>query len=569
MFSIKRRFRHLIGLTTLVFIASACGGSASTSSSTTSSTAPVTKSGGQLTYALDEEPAGFNYLKAGSGLFVTQEIMDPVWPSAFVVQPNLTPALNTYLLTSATLTSSKPQTVVYNINPKAVWSDGTPISAQDFIYAWQSQSGLPQFKDVGGLAYLPLKTSGYNQIESVTSSDGGKRATVVFSKPYSDWKSLFSPMLPAHIAMTAGFDNGFNTFGPALQVSGGPYMVQSYTPGQDVVLVPNKKYWGPIPKLSQIVYRFVLDDNQQPPAVQNGEVQMVSPALASVNFYDAVKSLPGFHVTVLPALEFQHLDFNESNPYLAMASIRHALAYGTDRQTITARTAGQILPSIKPLNNRIYMPTQLPFQNTSGSYGKFDPALARTLLKAAGMTMGADGYFHPDFGPEKGQDFTLTLSTTSGVPVRQQIEELFQSEMKSIGVNIVIQNYTASKLFGTIAHTGEFDIIEFAWVQTPFASINQAIYCSYTNVSCKQNFDHYSNPTVDSLFAKALTTINQAQAAKYYNEIDSILWKDMATLPLFQQPSLYGWSTSYTGIVPNTSTLGIPWNAQDWAALAQ
>lgn len=559
------RFKRLSGtvavLAVLALVASACSGGSSTS--------VATKSGGTLTFALDQEPAGFNYLKASSNLFVTREIMDQIWPNAFVVQPSLKPVLNSALLTSATLTKTNPQTIVYKINPKATWSDGTPINAQDFIYAWQSQSGNPQYKDVGGQAYLPASTSGYSQIQSVTSSNGGETATVVFSTPYGDWKQLFAPMVPAHIAQKAGFNNGFDNFGAALQVSGGPYKIQSYSQGQALVEVPNTKYWGTPPKLSQIIYRFILSDDQQPPAIQTDEVQMVSPALASVNFYDSVKSLPGFHVSVKPALQFQHLDFNEANPYLANVSIRHALAYGTDRQAITARTANQIDPSIKPLQNRIFMPTQGQFSNTGGSYGNFNPTEAKSLLKKAGMTMGSDGYFHPNYGPEKGQDFTLRLSTTSGVPVRQQIEELFQAEMKSIGVKIDIQNYTANKLFGTVGPKGEFDIIEFAWVGSPFASANQSIYCSYTSAKCGNNWEHYANPTVDSLLTKALTTANSTQATSYYNQADSILWKDMVTLPLFQQPALYGWSTKYGGIVPNTSVVGLPWNAQNWGLLAQ
>jgi peptide/nickel transport system substrate-binding protein len=181
------------------------------------------------------------------------------------------------------------------------------------------------------------------------------------------------------------------------------------------------------------------------------------------------------------------------------------------------------------------------------------------------MKMGSDGYFQPTFGPEKGKDFTLSISTTAGVPVRAQIEQLFQSEMKAIGVKINIQNYTADKLFGTIGPKGEFDMIEFAWVSTPFASSNESIYCSYTNTTvCGSNWDHYANPTVDSLFKKALGTLDPTQAAATYNKIDGLLWKDMATLPLFQQPQLFGWSSKFGNVFPNTSSVGISWNSHQW-----
>jgi peptide/nickel transport system substrate-binding protein len=546
----------------------AAAGCSSTTGSSSSGGGTV-KSGGTLTYALDEDVAGFNGLAVGENEFVLAEIQDQTLPRVYVVQPNLKPVLNTEVVTSASVVKSNPQTIVYQINPKAVWSDGTPISAADFIYNWQAQSGNPKFKDVGGKPYLAAGTSGYDQIASVTGSGGGKTVTVVFSKPYGDWQSLFSqanPLIPAHTAQKVGFDTGFANFGAAAQVSGGPYEIQSYAKGEDLVEVRNPHYWGPPGTLSKIVFRFILSDDQQPPAVQNGEVNMVNPVLASTPFLDSVKAIPNFTVKVQPALEFQHMDFNESNPYLALSSVRHAIAYGTNRQEMVTRIVTPLTTAVGVLNNRLIMPTEPGYADTSSGAGAFDPAKAKSLLQQAGMTMGSDGYFHPNFGPEKGQDFTLSISTTSGVAVRSEIEQLFQADMKAVGVKINIQNYTANTLFGTIGPKGEFQIIEFAWVTSPFISANQAIYCSYTSAQCGNNWDHYADPKVDTLFDQALSTIDPAQAATLYNQVDGLLWSDMATLPLFQNPDLFGWSSNYANIVPNTSNIGIPWNADAWGA---
>ena len=155
------------------------------------------------------------------------------------------------------------------------------------------------------------------------------------------------------------------------------------------------------------------------------------------------------------------------------------------------------------------------------------------------------------------------------MPVRAEIEQLFQADMKAIGIKINIQNYNANTLFGTVGPKGEFDIIQFAWVSTPFASGNQSIYCSYTNAAnCGQNWDHYANTQVDSLFDQAVSTVNPAQAASLYNQVDTILWKDMVTLPLFESAQLYSWTNTYGNIIPNPSQLGVPWNAQVWGLKA-
>jgi len=567
-----RRKRIIGGLTLtaacmLALAACSSGGSSSTPSSSTS--AGAVKSGGTMTYALDEDVPGFNIDMADDAEFVLQEIMNQVWPTVFMPTNTLALQLNTNYVTSAKVTSDSPQTVVYQINPKAVWSDGTPMDATDFIYNWQAQSGDPKFKDVGGKPYQPASTAGYNQIKSVTGSNGGKTVTVVFSKPFGDWKSLFSDIVPAHIAKTAGFNGGFQTFNAAVKVSGGPFTIQSYAQGQSLIEVPNPKWWGPAPKLSKLVFRFFADEDQIPPAIVNGEVDAAAPAQTSLSFKSAVEAAPSNNTTILPGLQFQHIDFNQANPYLAQVGVRQAIAHGLNRAQMVSRIVGPITSSVKVLDNRIYMPTQPQHQDTSDGYGDYDVAKAKSLLQAAGMTMGSDGYFHPKSGPQAGKPLTFTISTTSGQAVRAQIEQLFQADMKAVGIKINIQNYTPDTLFGTVGPKGEFDIIEFAWVSTPFASGNQPIYCSYTNTNnCGENWDHYANPQVDALFNQALTELDPTKATSLYNQADAILWKDMATLPLFQQPSLYTWNTKWANILPNPSNYGLTWNAQDWGLKA-
>jgi peptide/nickel transport system substrate-binding protein len=549
----------------------ACSSSSSGASSTPTSSvgASQIKSGGTFTYALDEDLDGFNINNASDNEFVLQEVVNQTMPQVFVTTNALHEQLDTDYVTSATVTNSNPQTVVYQINPKAVWSDGVPINAADFIYNWEAQSGNPKYKDVGGKAFLPAGTAGYNQIKSVTGSNGGKTVTVVFSKPFGDWQSLFGDLLPAHIAEKVGFDTGFQTFNAAVKVSGGPYEISSYTTNEDLVETPNPKWWGAPVKLSKLVFRIFADDNQIPPALQNNEISGANPAQATLQFKDAIASIPNLDTNIAAGLEFQHIDFNEANPYLAKLDVRQAIADGTNRSQIVQRIVNPVDPSITPLDSRIFLPIQPQYQNTSGSYSNYDPAEAKSLLQASGMTMGSDGYFHPKTGPEAGQDLSFTISTTSGQPARAEIEQLFQADMKAIGIKINIQNYAAATLFGTVLPKGEFDITEFAWVDTPFASGNESIYCSYTNTAdCGNNWDHFANPQVDSLFNQALTTVNPTTAASLYNQIDALLWKNMVTLPLYDEPQLNTWSSQFANLLPNPSNVGLTWNAQTWGLKA-
>src|SRR5579859_2200274 len=201
------RVRRYMTVFAMAAALTAAGCSSSTGTASPKGATGSAKPGGTLTFALDQDIAGFNPLREGDTQFVLAEMQDQVLPRVFVIQPNLQSALNTEFVTSASVTSNSPQTIVYHINPKAVWSDGTPISADDFIYSWQAQSGNPAFTDVGGAKFLPASTGGYNRIQSVTGSDGGKTVTVVMAEPYSEWQYLFSqtnPIIPAHIAKQVG-----------------------------------------------------------------------------------------------------------------------------------------------------------------------------------------------------------------------------------------------------------------------------------------------------------------------------------------------------------------------------
>src|ERR1039458_5410970 len=94
-----------------------------TPSASGASTKASSSSGGTATMALDENLVGFNINTSAASEFVLQEIMNMVWPQAFIVNSKLQPVINNQLLESAAQTSDSPQTVVYTLNPKLEFSD--------------------------------------------------------------------------------------------------------------------------------------------------------------------------------------------------------------------------------------------------------------------------------------------------------------------------------------------------------------------------------------------------------------------------------------------------------------
>ncbi|HUB69301.1 MAG TPA: hypothetical protein VL984_02665, partial [Acidimicrobiales bacterium] len=127
--------------------------STSTSTSTTVAAAATTTTVPQAnvsydpdavaTYAIGPQPSNWNIHAAAAAPSYTalEQVLAQVWPSAFDVGASGVAELDTSLLDSAQEVSTSPQRIVYQINPRAVWSDGTPITYLDFAYNWQAQSG--------------------------------------------------------------------------------------------------------------------------------------------------------------------------------------------------------------------------------------------------------------------------------------------------------------------------------------------------------------------------------------------------------------------------------------------
>jgi peptide/nickel transport system substrate-binding protein len=548
-----RSARWIVLILGLALVAAACGGGGGGGG------APkvATKQGGTLNYGADQEPTGFNNNTSKDNGTSVANVMINVLPQTFHLTPDFKVAMNTDLLESAEQTSSNPQTIVYKIKQSAVWSDGVPVSADDFIYLWKNLNGTIKDNDVA-------TTTGYDQVQSVTGSDNGKTVTVVYKTPFSDWKSLFCSgnfLLPAHYVskQPGGWNTGLDKH-PEKIPSAGPFKVQNYTPGQSLTLVRNDKYFGKKPNLDSIVFRFLPESTTQPAALQNNEVDLIYPQ-PQLDIVQQVKALPDVKSEINLGPTFEHLDFNFKNQFLSDVAVRKAIATGINVEELVKRTVGQFASNVKPLGNRLWMPFQEPYQDHFGQYGKGDVAGAQKLLDDAGYTKGSDGIY-----TKGGKKISLRFSTTAGNKLRETQGELFQAQMKQVGIDIKIANLDSQKLFGDALPNGNFDIADFAWVGGPFAvSGNRDIYRS----GAGSNYGQYANPKVDQLFAQAGAEFDQNKVAELLNQVDQTVTDDMATIPLYNKPTFLAVRNTFVNVSDNATQDGPFWNSSTWAQKAQ
>lgn len=210
--------------------------------------------GGTLRWAVDTVPDTLNTFQSDADATTTR-IAQAVLPSMYRMDERGRPVRNADYLESAEVVETEPkQVVLYRLNQQAVWSDGREIGAADFAAQWRALSG----EDT---AYWTARNAGYDRIEKIERGKDDLEVKVTFSRPYADWKSLFTPLYPKDVMGTPdSFNDGARK---KLKVTAGPFKVKKVDrEGDEVTLTRNARWWGEPARLSTIVLRAVPRDER-------------------------------------------------------------------------------------------------------------------------------------------------------------------------------------------------------------------------------------------------------------------------------------------------------------------
>lgn len=298
--------------------------------------------------ATDSIGAGFNPHLGADQSVVTTAIAAMTLPSAFV--PENTPTgevwrLNDVLLTSAEVTSTEPFTVNYHLVNDAQWSDGLPVTGDDFAYLWQQMARQP---NVVGQA-------GYRAIKNVQTSGGGKVVAVTFFDEYPAWRELFTNLLPSHKLRSdpIGFQTGMDKGKP---VTAGPFSVYSIDRARDEVrLIRNDRYWRTPPALDQVVLRRAGTEPQMAQTVRNGDTDVASLTAGPASAAE-LSAIPGVRSARTPATRTLVVNLNTRASVMKELPVRQAVLGMLNGGVITAAAAGDDV--VAPFANTVYAPSE-------------------------------------------------------------------------------------------------------------------------------------------------------------------------------------------------------------------
>lgn len=544
-------------------------GSALLATGTASAGAARDDSGPVITVGAEEIPPVLNMITPTGSSQWTGMIVGPALARGYKLLPDF--SYEPWIFDKdCEVTAVSPFTVDCTIRPEARWSDGRSITAADFEFTYQT---------IMNPKNNVVSRNGYDKIlefNIVTPTHFQMVFEEIFAPFRELWASTSTVVLPKHLLEGRNFNKVWNACicDPKTKkpIASGPMLVQSFTPDEEVTLVPNRNYWGRKATVSKVVFVPMADSNSEVNAFRAGEVDMIYPQ-NQIGLRKRIESTSGARYTSVLGPQWEHLDMRSDVPGLDDVTVRKAIATALPRRQIVDRVVKDANDNAKVLNNTFFMSNQKQYQPNWAIYPESgDVEAANAMLDDAGWVRGVNGIREKD-----GVRLSFTIGTTPGNKAREFAQQIIQEQLKKIGVRVTIENspdILDTKLFGF-----DFEMILFAWAGSPDPYSNNVIWlssaipercpprlaraeeCDYSGF----NFTKTRDPVLDGLLNAADREPDAAKRADLYNQADlRIATENVTVIPLFQKPTQLGYRNTISGVVDNPTQDGFTWNIEEW-----
>ena len=507
---------------------------------------PKVADSGEFTMVREEASSAYNNNTGANNNFNNTVVLSNVQPSAHftdLVDGKLVIKVDGDLM-QAVEVAQNPMVVTYKIKKEAVWSDGEPVSCKDFYLEWFS-SVSKATKEAEGekVSIWDRSPVGYDKISKIDCADNNKTVKASFSEPFADYRSLFYYFMPAHVLEKATgiaditkltddntadvqkaadfYTQQWNNFKPELALSAGPYMIQSASE-DEVVLVRNPKWWGNPGGPSKVTVRVNHDAQSAAQQLQNKEVDIIA-VQADGAVATQLRNDSAVKVYAMPGQTYEHIDFRMDLPLFQDKAVRQAVAACTPRQELVDKLIKDVDPNAKPLGSLSFMPNEGGYEDHWADTANGDVDAAKKILTDAGYTQGADGVF-----AKGGQRVSFKLGHKI-VPRRSDTVRIVAAKCRNAGIEVLddqAENFNSKRLTAS-----DFDSALFAWVGTPFKS------SAYPNYACKPdgtaNYNKYCDKDMDAKYLEANKELDYDKRTKLMNEADKIMRDDVHSIPLF------------------------------------
>ncbi len=444
--------------------------------------------------------------------------------------------------------SEDGKTITLNLRDDITWSDGEPITADDFVFTWE------MFNDPANAAIaFP-----YDLIETMEAVDP-TTVVLTFFEPYIPWRTtILREILPEHalrpvFEADGTLDNASWNFEPT--VSCGPYVLEEWESGSYARFVRNENYYDEPANIDEIFIRFVPDPAAQTTALLNGDVD-----LGFLPPFPDRPVLKNAGIVVVPVNSGYNEGWfvnQENNPAMQELEVRQSVAMCLDRSSFIE----DVLFGETEIANSFWHDTQ--WENPTLEPWPYDPEAANQLLEEAGWIDSNDNGVRDKDGVE----LVLQHSTIDD-DFRMDFQAVAQQNLADCGIQLEISSYP---IFDFLASGNESpcytesDFCMWAWAASfPDGDTNRFL-CSAIPSDANprgRNLFRLCDPDLDALFAKEISQLDPAERLETFYEISGYMTENVYWLGLWNDPDAYAYNPDITGV--RLSAMNPYFNINEW-----
>ena len=424
-------------------------------------------------------------------------------------------------------------TYVFRLREGVHWHDGKPLRAADVKFTIEA---------IKNPLVDSLHAPNFEEVREITEVDD-RTVRIRLSAPNAAFLDyMMQPILPAHLL--AGQDLTTTGFFRS-PVGTGPFRMERWEAGKEIVLVKNEDYYRGAPKIDRFVVKIVADDAAEAKALADGTADLarLSPRVAA-----PFEGKDGYRFYAMKTANYGSILINCANPYWQRnRDLLPAIAYAVDRAAvINDALLGHGIPAYSPLQRS-------SFNNPNVEHYDYNPAKAQEILEAAGCRKGSDGYY-----TRGGEEVGFILTVKNDKYSRIDIVNVVAAQMRAVGIHCTVETPAKVDWDGQMAYlSGVGNEID------PDAHTYKVF-----STNGRGNDGHYANPRVDEYLLAARRTTDTAERMRLYGLFQEEVTKDLPYIYICYIDFIYVTSARVHGITPNRllgyGGVGFFWNVNEW-----
>jgi peptide/nickel transport system substrate-binding protein len=402
-----------------------------------------------------------------------------------------------------------PTTLSLKLRKGVKFTNGEPLDSAAVKYTIES------IKNPANAATAPERRGWFEPVTAIETPDA---ETVVLKLSASNHAVLsyltLQGILPPKAAAAMGDNFGFKPIGT------GPFMVDSYTPGDRIVLLPNPAFRSGPPAASKVTIRFIPEGATRMAALEAGEVHAVSNVdPEAFNRIKGSADLEGFSV---PSVRTVFVAFMTDRPPFDNLKLRQAIIHAIDRQSIVDQLLGgngEVAQSVFAPGVGYFKP-QAPYA--------YDPNAAKKLIADSG------------FDTSK----VLKFAYPTGRTVNDRaVGEAVAGMLQAVGLKLDVEapewgtyldNYQKRRIYDFVISSMSPDNLDPDYALFPWFRSDSS-------------FIKYSNPKADELIKRGAAAVDDKELDQTYSELQTFLWNDLGYAPLYVVPQLWARAKRLSG----------------------